>query len=121
MQFLILLGLNDRAEERKFKWVDGTKENLHGFKWLTNEPGNSFPGEDCVEMFVRSNHNLWNDVPCSKELPFVCQVCSLSIALSFIAVTRKVFGRILIQTQTTGSARKIYCHCIIIMFRHFTL
>ena len=73
--FILYLGLNDRAVEGKFKWVDGTKENPYGFMWLTNEPGNSFPGEDCVEMFIRSNHNLWNDVPCSKELPFVCQVC----------------------------------------------
>uniref|UniRef100_A0A7M5WWI0 Uncharacterized protein n=1 Tax=Clytia hemisphaerica TaxID=252671 RepID=A0A7M5WWI0_9CNID len=68
------IGLNDRAEEGKFEWVDGTRPLQYAFKWLPGQPDNDNQDEDCVEMYVRQKQNLWNDVPCSTELPFVCQM-----------------------------------------------
>ena len=74
VEWFCFLGLNDREREGQYKWADGSKAIEEEFRWLPGEPANSPPGEDCVEMYTRTNQFLWNDVPCSDELSFVCQV-----------------------------------------------
>ena len=68
------LELNDRDKEGHYKWADGTEATNKELRWLPGEPTNSPPGENCVEIYVRSTQHLWNDVPCSYERSFVCQV-----------------------------------------------
>ncbi len=55
----IWIGLNDRAVEGTFEWVDGTPVSYTNFR--AGEPTNSsFVGEDFVDMFVPFS-GLWND------------------------------------------------------------
>ena len=41
--------------------------------WAPNEP-NEYGGyaEDCGH-FLKLNHGLWNDMPCSYKLPYICE------------------------------------------------
>ncbi|XP_057291161.1 collectin-10-like [Hydractinia symbiolongicarpus] len=70
----IWIGLNDRVNEGEFQWADGSEAVKQEFRWYPDEPKDSTPGEDCVEMYVRSHQYLWNDAPCGDNLHFVCQI-----------------------------------------------
>ncbi|KAI8491947.1 hypothetical protein Bbelb_303200 [Branchiostoma belcheri] len=67
-------GLHDLDKEGSFKWIDGTA--LGGFNWWNvGEPSNSNNIEDCAHYRCEGK---WNDMRCSKELYFFCQVASAS-------------------------------------------
>ena len=38
--------------------------------WDTGEPNNLGSIENCVEM---RDKGFWNDIPCSKKLPLICE------------------------------------------------
>ena len=95
---LLFSGLNDREREGQYKWADGSEAIDQEFRWLPGEPANSPPGEDCVEMYTRTNQFLWNDVPCSDELSFVCQVGRIFISLIYFAFC--------LEAATRGVLRK---------------
>jgi len=63
------IGLNDRASEGSFKWVDGSSPGFTS--WGTWEP-NDFFGEDCV---VLTKGGAWNDVGCGDgpHEAFICE------------------------------------------------
>ncbi|XP_078579734.1 lymphocyte antigen 75-like isoform X1 [Branchiostoma floridae x Branchiostoma japonicum] len=68
------IGLHDILGETNFVWADGTPFNAGINMWNTGEPNNAHStGEDCVEMFVRSNVGKWNDLACTAAKPYVCE------------------------------------------------
>ncbi|XP_023148651.2 CD209 antigen-like protein C [Amphiprion ocellaris] len=63
------IGLNDIQTEGTWMWVDGTPLTLS--YWDTDEPNNGGE-EDCAQ--IRTAHNtLWNDVPCTSSLQWICE------------------------------------------------
>lgn len=85
--FLFYTGLNDRGNEGEFQWADGSEAVKQEFRWYPDEPKDSTPGEDCVEMYVRSHQYLWNDAPCGDNLHFVCQVCDIFCVKAYLFLT----------------------------------
>ena len=66
------VGLNDKGYENVFRW-DGS--NFPGFKkWCPHEPNNYRYGEDCVELLGPNNYKCLNDLPCTRALPYICEV-----------------------------------------------
>ncbi|RLG69049.1 MAG: hypothetical protein DRO11_08285, partial [Methanobacteriota archaeon] len=62
------LGLTDREQEGKFKWI--TEEEFKYSKWRSSEPNNYQGNEDCAE-FAKGK---WNDIPCSYvKKKIVCE------------------------------------------------
>ena len=65
------IGFNDRGEEGSFVWSDGTDAE---FTWWDGAEPNDSGGEDCTQMFGDDgDDNKWNDMPCDRELPYVCE------------------------------------------------
>lgn len=64
------IGLSDKQQEGKWKWVDGTDLVGGGF-WQAGEPNNSDGNEDCVE--VSRSASAWNDAPCDRRFAWVCE------------------------------------------------
>lgn len=69
-----------------YYWLDGTDEVLEGVwvwastgkqlsytNWYPNEPNSAHGNEDCLEI---KNHqfNGWNDINCSYEFNFICEM-----------------------------------------------
>ena len=72
------IGLNDIDNETNrsqhgWKWTDDSPYDETVYhKWGAGEPNNILiGGEDCVELFV-GNGGYWNDLPCSRTYPFIC-------------------------------------------------
>ena len=61
------IGLNDRDEEDRFVWIDGTEPTFTS--WADGEPNDSW-GEDCT--FLRTTKE-WNDANCNDGHTFVCE------------------------------------------------
>jgi hypothetical protein len=69
------VGATDAAQEGTWRWVDGTTFWSNGAalgysNWIsaTGEPNNVGGIEHCMEV----GNGDWNDVECSRGLPFVC-------------------------------------------------
>ncbi|XP_078682431.1 uncharacterized protein LOC144916906 [Branchiostoma floridae x Branchiostoma belcheri] len=63
------IGLSDQNAEGQWRFADGTA--LCSYKnWNPGEPNNR-GNEDCATLLPRSK---WNDVPCSSDLRYICQV-----------------------------------------------
>ncbi|XP_070768269.1 CD209 antigen-like protein C [Enoplosus armatus] len=73
------IGLSDKEQENKWKWVDGTDLVGTGF-WQDGEPNNSDGNEDCAE--ASRSAMAWNDVPCSRKFSWVCETVILSLSSS---------------------------------------
>ena len=78
---LTWLGGNDILEEGVWKWLDCTPWE-YTF-WYPGEPNNGGGAEDCLHAYGTGNiwdrePRTWNDVPCGRELGFVCnkKICS---------------------------------------------
>ncbi|XP_019613501.1 PREDICTED: thyroid peroxidase-like [Branchiostoma belcheri] len=65
------IGLSDRNAEGQWRFADGTL--LGSYKnWSPGEPNNS-GNEDCANLRPGSG-GKWNDVPCSIDRRYICQV-----------------------------------------------
>ncbi|KAK2840177.1 hypothetical protein Q5P01_013917 [Channa striata] len=66
------IGLSDRDEEGRWKWVDGSPLTLKN--WNDGEPNNkpAETGEDCAQMELDKVHK-WNDLHCDKPLRWICE------------------------------------------------
>nr|XP_020472761.1 CD209 antigen-like protein E isoform X2 [Monopterus albus] len=69
------IGLNDRGEENKWKWIDGTPLTL--MSWARNQPDNGggdpqWGEEDCVHIYEEDNTS-WNDRSCTTSLQWICE------------------------------------------------
>ena len=60
-------GLNDRAEEGKFVWSDGSEYSYKN--WRDGEPNDKW-GEDCT---VSTTAMDWNDLGCEHKQHFMCK------------------------------------------------
>ncbi|XP_039890784.1 CD209 antigen-like protein E isoform X2 [Simochromis diagramma] len=83
------IGLNDKEEEGKWKWIDGTPLTLNNTKcvvygpsryWESNQPDNGagdtrWGEEDCAHIRTPAN-TLWNDRSCGASLHWVCEKMS---------------------------------------------
>ncbi|KAF7652325.1 hypothetical protein LDENG_00098130 [Lucifuga dentata] len=67
------IGMTDRAQERTWKWVDGTTVSLDSEEWATGQPDNAFGGEDCGEIRTMNNFLGWNDLNCRATIPWICE------------------------------------------------
>ena len=63
------IGLDDRAVEGEFVWLDGELPSYTA--WGSGEPNDYGSGEDCVEL---RTSGLWNDAGCGNALAFVCEL-----------------------------------------------
>ncbi|XP_054477167.1 CD209 antigen-like protein C [Anoplopoma fimbria] len=63
------IGLSDKEQENKWKWVDGTNLLSDEF-WQKGEPNNN-NNEDCAE--VSRTAKKFNDVPCARTFSWVCE------------------------------------------------
>ncbi len=63
------LGLSDGGLEGYWRWTDGSLADQIYTNWSTSEPNGS-SNENCVNM---SSGGTWNDLPCSWDLPFICE------------------------------------------------
>ena len=64
------LGLSDQTNEGVWVWADGAP--LDFAPWSAGQPNDFDRGEDCV-AYMAIDDDQWNDLPCSQELPFVCE------------------------------------------------
>nr|XP_061802081.1 lithostathine-1-alpha-like [Nerophis lumbriciformis] len=64
------IGLHDAIEEGDFVWTDGEIVNFRNFGMDQPDNGDGGEDEDCVE--IESRDDMWHDVPCTDENPFVC-------------------------------------------------
>lgn len=64
------IGLHDRDDEGKFKWVDGTAPGFTS--WGSWEPNDFLWSEDCV---ILNKDGSWNDINCGDTLRegFICE------------------------------------------------
>ncbi|XP_072334712.1 C-type lectin domain family 4 member E-like [Scyliorhinus torazame] len=67
------IGLTDRAEEGKWKWVDGSTASF--LKWQTGQPDNYEDNENCATISANTKEQKfgWNDDNCGKSHPFICE------------------------------------------------
>ncbi|KAI8510743.1 hypothetical protein Bbelb_116590 [Branchiostoma belcheri] len=63
------IGLSDQNAEGQWRFADGTALCSYN-NWSPGEPNNR-GNEDCATLLPRSK---WNDVPCSSDLRYICQV-----------------------------------------------
>ncbi|XP_033987829.1 galactose-specific lectin nattectin-like [Trematomus bernacchii] len=63
------IGGNDLAKEGVWMWSDGTKFVTK--LWAPHQPDNAGGKEDCLMINYR---DLFNDLPCTALIPFVCGV-----------------------------------------------
>jgi hypothetical protein len=61
------IGLNDRASEGFFVWVNGTSSFRN---WYPGQP-NNLNNQDCVN--IDAANGLWGDGPCSSLLHYACE------------------------------------------------
>ncbi|XP_054317743.1 C-type lectin domain family 17, member A isoform X3 [Pongo pygmaeus] len=61
------LGLNDRAQEGDWRWLDGSPVTLSF--WEPEEP-NNIHDEDCATM---NKGGTWNDLSCYKTTYWICE------------------------------------------------
>ncbi|KAL3969569.1 lysophosphatidic acid receptor 4 [Sarotherodon galilaeus] len=77
----IWIGLTDREEEGKWKWIDGAQ--LSERYWKNGQPDNgggfSRTGEeDCAHIITGENSlRNWNDISCDKHLKWICETAGL--------------------------------------------
>lgn len=65
------IGLNDKASEGSFRWVNRRRESLTSDLWGNGEPNNVGGSEDCV-VISRSNNKAY-DLRCRSENIGVCE------------------------------------------------
>uniref|UniRef100_A0AAY5K148 C-type lectin domain-containing protein n=1 Tax=Esox lucius TaxID=8010 RepID=A0AAY5K148_ESOLU len=72
------IGLHDMNTEGDWEWVDDGPSRKSSTPditfWNDGEPNNS-GGEDCAEIVTKAKNPLksWNDIPCSKNINWVCE------------------------------------------------
>lgn len=79
LDYYVWIGLNDRAQEGKFRWSNGDGPTFT--RWYPGEPNNDLGNEDAVVLFnFTSGQFRWNDAegnalygdfPCSAIAEFV--------------------------------------------------
>ncbi|KAL5010599.1 hypothetical protein ScPMuIL_012904 [Solemya velum] len=67
--FWIALKLNHDIDE--FTWISEPSVLPSYYNWAYREPDSRHLHEDCVQM--QNNNGQWNDVPCSKTTPYICE------------------------------------------------
>uniref|UniRef100_G1KTH1 C-type lectin domain-containing protein n=1 Tax=Anolis carolinensis TaxID=28377 RepID=G1KTH1_ANOCA len=73
-QTSVWLGLHDTEVEGTWRWVDGSLLERNGY-WKSGEPNDAHGAEDCAVLYKEKN---WNDIPCDKNVQFVCEKSALS-------------------------------------------
>lgn len=68
------LGGTDEITEGTWKWITG--ENWSYTAWNDGEPNNSSSSEHYLQMFLKSNSGLWNDIPNKyiSDCGFICEI-----------------------------------------------
>ncbi len=65
-----LIGLNDREEEDRYRWADGSAPSFLHWHWP--EP-NNVGDEDCGELGGQADSG-WNDINCATPRAFICRL-----------------------------------------------
>ncbi|XP_054707983.1 macrophage mannose receptor 1-like [Uloborus diversus] len=86
----VWIGLHDRVTEGKYEWSDATEVNFTN--WSPHEPsGDRYGDEDCANIQFHPNRNIgtWNDFPCGREMPFLCQKNQVRMPISIAPLDAK--------------------------------
>jgi CotH protein/lectin-like protein/putative metal-binding protein len=65
------IGLDDRAEEGRFRWRGGGGGAPAFADWARGEPDNAGCNQDCVVLDTDDGH--WRDPHCLEHRPFICR------------------------------------------------
>ena len=66
----IWIGFNDKLQEGKFVWPDGTPSDFS--LWNGGEPNDWGNNEDCAEIYA--DNGSWNDLDCNSGMHYVCKL-----------------------------------------------
>ena len=72
----VMTGLNDRAKEGEYRWVDSGRRAMY-IPWVGGDP-NKTPGDgDCSRLrYFAKKHNTWlmADGDCKTAYNFICKI-----------------------------------------------
>jgi len=62
---------NDINEESNFVSTTGVSPSFND--WMSNQPDDAGPGEDCMGYWFMADSHTWNDFVCDWTLQFICE------------------------------------------------
>ncbi|KAL5010304.1 hypothetical protein ScPMuIL_012609 [Solemya velum] len=65
------IGLKIHVSLGNFSWISDPDVLPTYFNWALYEPDVEHEDEDCTQM--QNSNGQWNDVPCNKTIPYVCE------------------------------------------------
>ena len=66
------IGLNDRDQEGRFVWIDGSEPGFTG--WDDGEPNDGGDGEDCAAILREDGRvGRWDDRSCGRRYDYTCE------------------------------------------------
>ncbi|KAF4518117.1 hypothetical protein B566_EDAN007818 [Ephemera danica] len=88
------IGLNDLGKEGEFRWASTGKE-ADFTHWFPNEPSNKGyqnQPENCASVDTITTGTGWNDLDCTAEHYFICELHNMKHILLFLIVIANVFA-----------------------------
>ncbi|XP_068713668.1 aggrecan core protein-like [Montipora foliosa] len=67
------IGLNDKATEGSFQWVDGTVASYTNWKYEKGPKNNKYRNCVGIRMENGQNHGKWEMLPCDHSSRFICE------------------------------------------------
>ena len=83
-----LQGLNDRAVEGRFRWVDCSRPTIwQNSQWAPSQPNDLSGDQDCAQLVESAG---WNDWKCERTMQYVCEIIDKSEHIGAEVVPEKI-------------------------------